>query len=567
MFRRKYLFILLIIASLLAVFSCDNGEAAASVSTETALRSPDKAVEVSMIVNFPDEVQKSISASGENASAGNISYFKYTAVPEWSSSQYGTITGTQTEPADFTNGMLRKFAPGYWRITVIGYDEEDNAVFNGQISCYINAQTHEITISFHGGSENGYLRFDVDIPIISEQSTVTLKYGKYGDSTSEFTSFEATDNQDGTTKKYTATIGLPAGFYILHLSYSDPTIHYSYGETIVAEVISEAVNDISGNFNFGIMVPYDTDFITQAASGGYDVFFCPSIPDSDSLVPYIWCVNSKVIKSGYSNIFVREQTGGSYTVTCKASKPLPDGTGTEYSNIIVDPETGEATGLDNVHSDLSEVDDSIRTYADLSAVVALGQGLLGMTAREICGILGTDAKDLSGGNANVPLMDLQVEHQGNHVNVISYYDASSYAVQTLQQLGYAGDIKNNGRSTTRIFFSDFFNQAYGHGNEASSFRFQLFIGYAQYYPEDAGLNVLDRRIKKLYIWIRAEFPQNAPPEWDENEDGPWYSGWGTGDTTKAVKTGTGEGYDERTPESFRYYPGQDSKCLYVELTE
>ena len=567
MLRRNYFFILLIFASLLAVFSCNNGEAAGSVSSGTALRSSGDTVEVSMMVSFPNEMQKSISASAHNSPAENISYFKYTAVPAWGGSQYGTVTGTQTEPAAFTNGMLRKFAPGYWRITVIGYDEEDNAVFNGQINCYINAQTHEITINFHGGNENGYLHFDVDIPIISEQSTVTLKYGKYGDALSDFTSFDAEDNQDGTTKNYSATIGLPVGFYMLHLDYSDPTINYSYGETIVAEVISEVTNDISGNFSFGIMVPYNNDIITQAASGGYDVFFCPSVPDPNSMVPYIWCVNSKVIKSGNSNIFVREQTGGSYTVTCKSSQPLPDGSGTEYGNIIVDPGTGEATGLDNVHSDLSEVDNSVRTYADLSAVVALGKGLLGMTAREICGILESDAKDLSGGNADISLMDLQVEHQGNHVNVESYFEASSYTIQTLKQLGYAGEIKNNGRSTTRILFSDFFNQAYGHGNQASSFRFQLLIGYAQYYPEDAGLNVLDRRIKKLYIWLRTEFPEQVPPEWDENEDGPWYSGWGTGDTTKAVKTGTDEGYDERTPESFRYYPGQDSKCIYVELTE
>ncbi len=566
MLRRNYFFILLIFASLLVVFSCNNGEAAGSVSSGTALRSSGDTVEVSMMVGFPDEMQKSISASANNSPTGNISYYKYTAVPAWSSSQYGTVTGTQAEPAAFTNGMLRKFAPGYWRITVIGYDEEDNAVFNGQISCYINAQTHEIIINFHGGNENGYLHFDVDIPMISEQSTVTLKYGKYGDTPSEFTSFDTADNQDG-TKKYTTTIGLPVGFYILQLDYSDPVINYSYGETIVAEVISEVTNDISGNFSFGIMVPYNNEIITQAASGGYDVFFCPSVPDPNSLVPYIWCVNSKVIKSGNSNIFVREQTGGSYIVTCRSSLPLPDGSGSEYSDILVDPDTGESTGLDNLHSDLSTVDDSVRTYADLSAVVALGHGLLGMTAREICETLEADVKDISGGDAGISLMDLQVEHQGQHVNVESYFDASSYTIQTLQQLGFAGDIKNNGKSKTRIFFSDFFNQAYGHGNEASSFRFQILIGYAQYYPEDVGLNILDRRIKKLYMWLRTEFPEQVPPEWNEAVDGQWYSGWGHGDSTKAVKTGSEEGFDERIPESFRYYPGDDSKCLYVELTE
>ncbi len=190
-----------------------------------------------------------------------------------------------------------------------------------------------------------------------------------------------------------------------------------------------------------------------------------------------------------------------------------------------------------------------------------------MTAREICETLEADVKDISGGDAGISLMDLQVEHQGQHVNVESYFDASSYTIQTLQQLGFAGDIKNNGKSKTRIFFSDFFNQAYGHGNEASSFRFQILIGYAQYYPEDVGLNILDRRIKKLYMWLRTEFPEQVPPEWNEAVDGQWYSGWGHGDSTKAVKTGSEEGFDERIPESFRYYPGDDSKCLYVELTE
>ncbi len=567
MFRRKILSIFLILVSLMAVFSCNNGEAASSVSTGTAQSSPDRIAEVSMVLLYPDEIQKSISTSVQNNPTGNISYFKYTAIPAWSGSQYGTVSGTQTEPADFTNGMLRKFAPGYWRITVIGYDEEDNAVFSWQISCCINPSTSEVIITYHAGQGNGYLHFDVDIPIISEQSTVTLKYGKYGDTPSEFTSFDTGDNQYGTTKKYTATIELPVGFYILQLVFSDPIINYSYGETIVAEVISNNVNDISGNFNFGIMVPYDTDIITQAASGGYDVFFCPSIPDSNSLIPYIWCVNSKVIKSGNSKIFVREQTGGPYTVTCRASMPIPDGTGSEYSEILVDPDTGESTGLDSLHSDLSTVDDSVRTYADLSAVVALGHGLLGITARELCEILDTDVKDLSGGNADIPLMDIHVEPQGNHVNVETVLEASSYAIQTLQQLGFAGEIKNNGRVTTRIFFSDFFNQVYGHGNGASEFRFQILIGYAQYYPEDAGLNVLDRRIKKLYMWLRTEFPEQVPPEWNEAVDGQWYSGWGHGDTTKPVKTGSEEGYDERIPESFRYYPGDDSKCLYVEINE
>lgn len=303
--KLSLLCVFILILSLMV--SCNNGGA------DNAVSNPSKTVKVSLHMSSADSsAQKTLAIDTGNS---NIAYYKYKATPQWTSVDWGTVKGTQTDWTEVNQGDTIWFTQGLWHIEVQAYaDGVSDPIATGELDCYISSQTSSLEIPITRVEGQGKIAISITVPELSAGGgALTLEYGVFGGATQVF-SGGFTKNVANHIITYTATIeNVQSGSYIFKFMFGDSNVDFRYGETYVAEVFANMTTTVTGDLAVGKLVQAGKTSTVYGAKDAAVTFVC--LNDADT---FAWYVNGELQQNTDRRFFIFTPTAyDTYTIECK----------------------------------------------------------------------------------------------------------------------------------------------------------------------------------------------------------------------------------------------------------
>ena len=303
--KLSFLFILLVLLSLLA--SCDNGGAENAISSSSG-----KAVKVSLHMFSADpSAQKTLAITSGTADISNIAYYEYRAIPQWTSEDWNSVKGTQTSWTSLDQDESIWFTQGLWHIEVKAYAIGGIILCEGSLDCYISSQVNSLEIPIRRLVGNGQIDISITVPELSVGGALTLDYSTFGGQTEVFSNFN--ESRANNVITYTATIQAAAGSYILSFMFGDSNVDFRYGETYVAEVFANMTTSVTGDLALGTLVRAGNTSESYSDKDKAVTFVC--LNDADT---YAWYVNDVLQQNTDQAFFTYTPTAyNTYTIKCK----------------------------------------------------------------------------------------------------------------------------------------------------------------------------------------------------------------------------------------------------------
>ena len=296
---------LLLLMTVLFV-SCDNGGAGNAIQTAGS-----KTVGVTLQIQVQSSAEKVLSISSGTADINNIAYYEYKATPKWTSVDWNSVQGEQSNWTELDPNDTIWFTQGLWYIEVRAYAAGRVLLCEGNKTCYIRTGISSIEIPISRLAGNGQIDISIQVPELSAGGDLTLDYKTFGGEISIFSNFNSSRSNNIIT--FTGTVPVPAGSYMLNFRFGDSNVNFNYGETYVAEVFANMTTTVTGELALGNLVRVGS---TIESFNDKDVsisFVC-----MNDATTYAWYVNDVRLQNTDKRFFVYTPTEyGNFNLECR----------------------------------------------------------------------------------------------------------------------------------------------------------------------------------------------------------------------------------------------------------
>lgn len=343
---RTYIFILMTLL-IIGLSACSNGGS-----------SDNGPVKVSLAVDAYHGAASRIVSVEEAVDLSSFVFF-YKATPQWTGSEFASITGQTAgfvKINSYRDGKeLGYFAQGKWLFEVEARlsSDETTVVFSGSAETYISSSNFAITVPVIGqADDDGTVYISVLAPTVSESDTLTITYSgtSSGSVSAGDIEIERTTGDDRWTSFLVDSLALPAGQYTFCLTYNDgtddvggatvainvnPGMTTSITGTVESGVWQNESVSMTGLHSFGIVLTAAGNKV-EIAKNGTLVYTCTKTPGSLDIDSYEWYVNGELQTGQTASTFTFVASNFDFdycTVTCVARATEDDEYFLAYSSL------------------------------------------------------------------------------------------------------------------------------------------------------------------------------------------------------------------------------------------